>query len=199
MHLLHATPTLTALLDRQTHILRTQLDGVYDSGVDAIHDARVATRRIRELLALVPRVPGRDDEDHAARGYRKIGRALGKVRDVDVQIALIRSLENHAPQTGPSMVLVRQYHEDDRLGKSRDLIKTLERIDVDTLIGAVTDVHPASLRRRLIATGWRQQLRHLLDARSHSAVDAIAHAPCSMTSLSQPHESADLLASSWRP
>jgi CHAD domain-containing protein len=30
---------------------------------------------------------------------KKMGRALGKVRDVDVQIALIRDLEVHAPET----------------------------------------------------------------------------------------------------
>ena len=176
MQLFSRTPTLTALLDGHAHVLRTQLDGVYDGGVDPIHDARVATRRIRELLALVPRVPGRDDEDTVARGYRKIGRALGKVRDIDVQIALLRNLEDHTPQTGASMVLIRKYHEDDRLEKTRALIKTLERIDVATLIGAVTDVRPASLRRRLTNTGWREQLRHLLQARAHNALEAIVHA-----------------------
>lgn len=170
------TPTLTSLLDQQTYILRTQLDGVYDGAVDAVHDARVATRRIRELLALVPGVPGRNGEDDATRGYTRMGRALGKVRDIDVQIALIRHLEDHAPHTGPSLLLVRQDHESDRLRRTRDLIKTLERIDVAALLGAVADRHPAGLRRRLTANGWPQQLRRLLVERAHDAVDAIVHA-----------------------
>jgi CHAD domain-containing protein len=170
------TPPLAALLDRQTYQLRTQLDGIYDGDVEAIHEARVAIRRIRELLALVPGVPGRDGEDDAAQGYKKMGRALGKVRDIDVQIALIRNLEDHAPHTGPSLLVVRQAHEGDRLTKSRGLIKTLERIDVDVLLRAVTDGNPAGLRRRLTATGWRQQLKHLLVERARVAVETISHA-----------------------
>jgi CHAD domain-containing protein len=170
------TRTLASLLDQQASVLRTQLDGVYDGAVEAVHDARVATRRIRELLALVPVVPGRDGEDEAARGYKKIGRALGKVRDIDVQLALIQNLEVHAPQTAPSLVLVRQNHERERLAKTRRLIKTLERLDVDRLLRAVTDGHRAGLRRRLSSNGWREQLKRLVIERAHNAVDAIAHA-----------------------
>ena len=56
------TPTLATLLDEQASVLRTQLSGVYDGTPEAVHDSRVATRRIRELLALVPVIPGRDGE-----------------------------------------------------------------------------------------------------------------------------------------
>ena len=116
------SPPLTSLLDQQASALRTQLDGIYDGSVDAVHDARVATRRIRELLSLVPMVPGRNGEEDVASAYKKMGRALGKVRDIDVQIALIRELEAHAPQTAPSLVLVRQDYERERLAKVRRLI-----------------------------------------------------------------------------
>ena len=75
-----ATKTLASLLDEQTSVLRTQLSAVYDGLADAVHDSRVATRRIRELLALVPVIPGRDGEKDVASGYQRIGRALGKVR-----------------------------------------------------------------------------------------------------------------------
>src|SRR5215207_6149308 len=120
------SPTPAAILDQQTEVLRTQVGGVYDGRVDAVHDARVATRRIRELLALAPPVPGQNAEEDVATTFREVGRALGKVRDIDVQIGLIRDLERHSPQTAPSMVLVRQDHERDRLAGMRRLIKTLE-------------------------------------------------------------------------
>jgi CHAD domain-containing protein len=170
------TPALASLLDLQTSVIRTQLEGVYDGSVDAVHDARVATRRIRELLALVPVVPGRDGEDETASGYKKMGRALGKVRDIDVQIALIRNLEDHAPHTAPSLLIVRQDHERERLFKTRRLIKTLEQIEIDDLLVAGKDGHPSGLRRRLTANGWRQQLKHLVVERAGNAVDAITHA-----------------------
>jgi CHAD domain-containing protein len=170
------TTSLTSLLDQQTSVLRTRLKGVLDGDVDAVHDARVATRRIRELLALVPAVPGRDGEDAAAKGYKKVGRALGQVRNVDVQIALIRNLEDHAPHTGPSLVLVRQDHERRRLRKTRRLIKALERLDVAALIQSVADAHPSSVRQRLTASGWPHQLRRLLVERAQRALEAIDHA-----------------------
>jgi CHAD domain-containing protein len=171
-----ATPTLATLLDEQTSVLRTQLSGVYDGTPEAVHDSRIATRRIRELLALIPTVPGRDGDRDVATGYRKMGRALGKVRDADVQIDLIKGIEAHAPQTAPSMVIVRQQHEQQRLEKMRRLIKTFERIDVDALLHLVTEGHPAGLRTRLTSSGWRDQIRRLAVERSRTAVEAIAHA-----------------------
>ena len=171
-----ASRTLTSLLDQQTSILRTQLDGVYDGAIDSVHDARVATRRIRELLTLVPIVPGRDGEEDLAAGFKAIGRALGKVRDIDVQIALINDLETRAPQTAPPLVVVRHDHERERLAKMRRLIKTLERLDLDVLLHVVTDGHPSGLRSRLPSAGRRQQLNRLLAERAHNAIDAISHA-----------------------
>lgn len=169
--------SLPSLLDDQSVALRAQLPGIYDGSAAAIHDARVATRRIRELLALVPAIPGRKEQEEDVRSqYKRIGRALGSVRDVDVQIGLIRNLEAHAPQTAPSLVVVRQQHERDRQGKMRRLIKTLERVDVEALLQAMNDRRPAGIRTRLAGTGWRHQLRRLLVARTRDVHDAINHA-----------------------
>jgi CHAD domain-containing protein len=173
---MYGTRTLATLLDEQTSILRTQLSGVLDGRAEAVHDSRVATRRLRELLALVPAVPGRDGEADVASGYKKMGRALGRVRDVDVQIELISTLEAHAPQTAPSLVIVRQDHDDKRLNKMRRLIKTLERLDVDALLHFIGDGHPAGLRTRLTSSGWRQQIKRLVVERSRTAAVAIEHA-----------------------
>src|SRR5687768_10563955 len=63
------THTPAELLDQQASLLAARLDGVYDGDVNAVHDARIATRRIRELLALVPLVPGRDPEEDPAARY----------------------------------------------------------------------------------------------------------------------------------
>ena len=168
--------TPAALLDQQACLLSAQLEGLSDGCVESVHDARIVTRRIRELLALVPAIPGRDDEADVAAGYKQLGQALGKVRDTDVQIALLRNLETHAPQTAPSLVVVRQDHERNRLSKMRRLIKTLERLDVPGLLAAVSARHPAAVRTRLTSGAWQEQLRHLLAERTRAAVDRIAHA-----------------------
>lgn len=173
---MYGTRTLATLLDEQTSVLRTQLSGVLDGHSDAVHDSRVATRRIRELLALVPAIPGSDGETDVASGYKSMGRALGKVRDIDVQIELIQNLEVHAPQAAPSLVVVRQDHDDRRLARMRQLIKTLERLDVDALLHFIGDGHPAGLRTRLTSSGWRQQIKRLVIERSRAASEAIEHA-----------------------
>jgi CHAD domain-containing protein len=170
--MLHS-PTPAAILDQQAKVLRTQLDGVYDGRVDAVHAARVATRRIRELLSLAP--TGGENED-LAEAYKEVGRALGRVRDIDVQIGLIRDLERHAPQTAPSLVLVRQDHERDRLAGMRRLIKTLERLDVDAVLSRIGTRHPSGPRRRLAARAWRDHLQQLLLERARTAAERISHA-----------------------
>jgi CHAD domain-containing protein len=168
--------TPAVLLDQQSCLLSAQLDGLNDGRVDAVHDARIVTRRIRELLALVPAIPGRDGEEDVASGYKRLGRALGKVRDIDVTTELLRNLEAHSPQSAPSLVVVRQDHERERLAKMRRLIKTLEQLDVNGLLDAVASRHPRGLRRRLASGGWQDQLRHLLGERACAATDRIAHA-----------------------
>ena len=173
---LHTTATLASLLDEQARTLRAQLEGVYDGAVDAIHDARVAIRRVRELLALVPVVPGRDHEDGVARNLKKIGRALGRVRDIDVQLALIADLEHHTTQAAPALVIVRRSYERERLAKTRKLIKTLERLDVDELLNRICDTHPRGLRKRLTSNGWRQLLEQLIGERARNAGAAMVHA-----------------------
>jgi len=169
-------PTPADLLDQQAKVLRTQLDGVYDGRVDAVHDARVATRRIRELLSLAPGAPGEGATDDLKDAYKDVGRALGRVRDIDVQIGLIRGLERHAPQTAPSLVVVRQDHERDRLAGMRRLIKTLERLDVEAVLGRIATRHPSGPRHQLTARAWHDHLRHLLLERASTAAERIAHA-----------------------
>lgn len=168
--------TPMSLLDQQALVFRTQLDGVYDGAVAAVHDARVATRRIRELLALLPPVPGRRGDKDTASCYKEIGRALGKVRDKDAQIALISSLEPRAPQAAPLLMTVRRDYERERLAGMRRLIKTLERMNVDGLLRVMDAAHPAGVRQQLGSNGWRLQLKHLVVARAHCAVEAISHA-----------------------
>jgi CHAD domain-containing protein len=169
-------PTPAALLDQQAKVLRTQLDGVYDGRVDAVHAARVATRRIRELLSLATELRGSGGSDDLKDAYQDVGRALGRVRDIDVQIGLIRDLERHTPQTAPSLVLVRQDHERDRLAGMRRLIKTLERLDIEALLGRLAARHSSGPRSQLAARAWRDHLRQLLLERASTASERIAHA-----------------------
>ena len=58
--------------------------------LEAVHDMRVASRRLRAALALLgPCLPQQTDDWRKV--IRKVTRALGRARDLDVQIATVRS------------------------------------------------------------------------------------------------------------
>lgn len=169
--------TPAALLAFQASALRTQLGCVFDGDADGVHDARVATRRIRELLRLRPATGNDDDHNqNIVDGFAAIGRALGRVRDIDARLALVTALETRMAHVAPSLVFVRQHFEARRLVKVRRLIKTLERLDVDALLGVLESTDRDSIRARLAANGWPAQLRGLVLERASEALDQMAHA-----------------------
>src|SRR5688572_25251175 len=52
----------------------------------AIHQARVASRRLREALPVLPSTARGRRCDNIIRDVRRIGRALGSVRELDVAL-----------------------------------------------------------------------------------------------------------------
>jgi CHAD domain-containing protein len=169
-------PTPAVLLRRQSEILRDALPAIRDGDDQGVHIARVATRRVRELLPLIdyPTTRGRAD---LASEFKAIGRALGKVRDADVQSGLMRYLESRIPAAAPALVVVRQKGERKRLALARSLIKQLEERE----IGKLLDVAKVTGRSHLAAWGrlrptWERGLRRALVDRAVDARSAIAHA-----------------------
>ena len=98
--------TPITILQSQAGILRGQLPCVFDGDTEGVHDARVATRRIREVLPLTREWHKRDVDDLRAH-FKRIGRALGEVRDADVRIGLLSYLEAHVPTAAGSLIAVR--------------------------------------------------------------------------------------------
>ena len=98
----------------------------------ALHQARVASRRIREALPLVTR-PARK----LMRQVRRITRALGPVRELDVALLLLDELDRSGGVPRQALTRLRQtvrsererLHEDmrRRLGDSTDLAKLRKR------------------------------------------------------------------------
>jgi CHAD domain-containing protein len=172
--------TPSSLFHTQSSALERALPAVLNGQADGIHDARIATRRIRELLPLVIGESGADHDGLRTR-FRRLGRSLGRVRDADVRLALLATLERRIPHAAPTLVLLRQQRERERLQLMRKLIKRLERLDVMHLAGSLAR-HNGTWRRVLQAglhrRSWRRALHAVVAARGDAAVDAIAHATC---------------------
>jgi CHAD domain-containing protein len=163
-----------SLLREQVATLESYLSAVRDGAPEGIHQARVATRRIRELLPLTAEGRRSDTADELAGEFRAVGRSLGAVRDADVQTELLRSLETRIPGAAPALVLLRQRHERQRLALMRALIKEFERVELDRLLESVQHGVVRSLRHS--AAGWDRRLRRAIAERAAGAREAIVHA-----------------------
>ena len=167
------------LFRTQIHALRTHLPGVLDGSVPGIHDARIATRRIREILPLLGDPKRRKHIQDLGDRFKRLGRSLGRVRDADVNVALLATLETRMPHVAPSLVVLRQQREQERLELLRKLVKKLERLEAVRLIEMLDEHHytfPAPLAFRMRGAHWRNDLRYMLRERSRAARDAIDHA-----------------------
>jgi CHAD domain-containing protein len=173
--------TPVSLFRTQIEILRSSLPGVLDGQAGAIHDSRIATRRIRELLPLLTRHHQQPNPtDDLYKRFRRLGRSLGRVRDADVRLALLSSLETRMPHAAPQLVVLRQQREQERLQLLRKLIKRLERLEAPRLVQALaerTTAWPGKLSWRIkLRPMWRQELYSTVNQRAKAATDAMAHA-----------------------
>jgi CHAD domain-containing protein len=74
---------LARRLRRETAAFERRLAGARAGDVEAVHQARVASRRLREMLALAATVAGADVRP-VRRVARHVARALGPIRELDV-------------------------------------------------------------------------------------------------------------------
>lgn len=170
------TPTPYTLFVNHVHTLRDYLPRLADGDPVAVHDARISTRRIRELLQVGARRMPRGAADLAGQ-FKKMGRALGRVRDADVRIELVAGLESRMPPAAPWLVTARHAQERKRLRLMRRLIKRLERLQIATLMDGVVAEH-AGMRRFLApgAGAWRQNLCRAVTTRGRLTAEAIERA-----------------------
>ncbi len=139
--------------------------------VEPLHDCRVATRRLRELLPLVAADLGGKAAPRARRRLQRVGRALGRVREIDVGIELLDELTRDGRTPDDATVRLRQHLDDLRTNARRRMVSDLEQ------------VHASKLGRRLSAVGaelrgsttgaWTRTLSVRLGARASQLRDAV--------------------------
>src|SRR6187399_2031658 len=88
---------IATLVTRRHDALRAQAGEAHDGKVDGVHQARVASRRLREVVPVLGR--GLDDVrlKPLRRGLRDLTRALGPVRELDVALEMVEELPSEGP------------------------------------------------------------------------------------------------------
>jgi CHAD domain-containing protein len=160
-----------SILEARLSMLLGHLPAVRDGSEEAIHDARVVTRRIREGLEVAKSGLDREHIDDVTERFRQAGRAFGQARDPDVVRNLLLGLETRFPVAVAATAPLRLSIERERQRGRRRLIKQLESLD---LSGLAPQLKRAASPFRTL--GWRDALRGHIATRSSAVRAAVEHA-----------------------
>jgi CHAD domain-containing protein len=90
---------LLAHLDRLMEALQTHVPrALNDWDTEAVHQARVATRRLAAALDLMKPILGKKRRKPLAKALRRLRRRLGPLRDADVMLGHLAELATAAPK-----------------------------------------------------------------------------------------------------
>jgi len=118
------------LIRQRLGALSRALPSARAGDVPAIHQARVATRRLREALPLIARgSSGRK----LARTVRRLTRALGPVRELDVALLTLDELGEQPDVPRGGVLALQQSIRQERGRMHRDMVRTIDRTRLDKL------------------------------------------------------------------
>jgi CHAD domain-containing protein len=162
------------LLKQRARALREHLPKAVAGDDRGLHQARVATRRLREALPVLAAGPGRGQAAKARRNVRRLTRALGTVRELDVALAMLDELARaeHLPRLAVEEVRAHVLAERD--GRREQMRRRLDRVNTDKLDRRLTAV-----AERLAGSGddaWRTVLSARLLRRATRLSEAIEQA-----------------------
>ena len=126
-----AKTNLSELLIRQRlNALTRALPGATQGDPRHLHQARVATRRLREALRLiVPGPRGRKLERHV----RRLTRALGPVRELDVALEMIDALTAGGEVPRNAIAKLRQVVREERQRMHSEMCARVGRVNIEKL------------------------------------------------------------------
>lgn len=162
-------PVLHRLWERRLTALKKHLPAALEGDVRAVHQARVASRRLREVLPVIglsiPPQPLR----RARRAARLVTQALGPVRELDVSLVLLGELAKAHPSHLRAVLATRARLDDEREARRRLMLRELSGPKQARIIARLEDV------------GWLAeppsfQWRHLLAERTGTRAAELASA-----------------------
>ena len=169
------TPKLTSLLlTRRVRALHRYLPAAVAGDDHGVHQARVASRRLREAVpVLAGRLKG-SKAGKASRKIRRLTRALGEVRELDVTLQLLDALSSSDELSKGALQDVRLHVLAERAEKRDAMLSKLGHIDaakLDRRLQSVSEAVELDTEQT-----WRQQLGARLLKRAKLLASAIDRA-----------------------
>lgn len=148
------------LVRRRAQALRRHLPSALEGDPGALHRARVASRRLRELLPLVRTSP------KARRRVRRLTQLLGRVREMDVAIGLLDMGDLGRGVTRLALYEARQHLREGREARRAHMLRRLHKVSlkkldrhVEEMIAAAAAQEPSDWRRILATRLTRRSAR----------------------------------------
>ncbi len=161
----------TALLLRRTRDLKRHLPAAISGNGHGVHQARVASRRLRETVPVLATGLHKAKAGKARRKIRRLTRALGTVRELDVTVTILDELarREHLPRTALEEVRAHVLAERDR--RREIMLERLETVDMAKLGRRLASVGEAL--QRSTSQEWRLALSRRLLKRAKRLATAI--------------------------
>jgi CHAD domain-containing protein len=117
--------TLLVLLNQRLTTLVDAMPAAQAGDMRSVHQARVATRRLREALPVLRVSVDRDEIGRVRRQVRRMTRALGPVRELDVALAHLDELAGQRILSAGALARVRQTIARERLERRREMLAAI--------------------------------------------------------------------------
>ena len=152
-------------LERQARAFGTYLPEAVNGEVEPLHQCRVATRRLRELLPLCGPEVSTGIARRARRCLRRVGRAMGPVRELDVSLELEDQLARESIVRDEAEERLRQHILDKREEHRQQMLDRLRSINTRKLERDLPEV-ARLLGMRQQTDAWAQVLASRMQSRA---------------------------------
>jgi CHAD domain-containing protein len=164
----------TLLLQRLSRALQRHIPAAVAGDDRGVHQARVTSRRLREAVPVLATGLSGSKAGKARRKIRRITRALGTVRELDVTVQLLDELARSPSVSRDAVEDVRARVMKERDARRKLMIDRLERVNTDKLESRLASVGAAL--DEATAEPWRKALAARLVARSRRLLEAMTEA-----------------------
>jgi CHAD domain-containing protein len=149
---------LIRLLERRARALRRHLAAAVAGRDTGVHQARVASRRLREALPVLVEGLSGAKGGKARRKIRRLTAALGEVRELDVTLLVIDELAERPNVPATALSEVRAQVIEERERRRGAMLKRLEHVDTHKLDRRLNSVKDALLNAPAGRHAWRAAL-----------------------------------------
>ncbi|MGH9383388.1 MAG: CHAD domain-containing protein, partial [Vicinamibacterales bacterium] len=115
-----STLSVAMLRQRLVSLLKA-MPAVQAGDETSVHEARVASRRLRGVLPVIGASADTNTLDRARRQVRRITRALGPVRELDVSLAMLAEFEQKGATLPRAIARVRESLLAERMSRRREM------------------------------------------------------------------------------